>query len=176
MRSILLVGLLAASGPAAAEVVSAGPNGFEVQNTVNLVIPVPQAYAAFGLLNAWWSDEHTYSGKAANMKLSLQPGGCFCESIPESRGGVEHLRVAVVQPNERIVMTGALGPLLFEGAAGVMDVKFERIAGGTRVTMDYRAGGFAKGNGDKLAPIVDSVLAEQLKRYRVYAAKGGGKK
>ena len=27
-----------------------------------------------------------------------------------------------------------------------MDVKFERIAGGTRVTMNYRAAGFAKGD------------------------------
>lgn len=176
MRSVLFAGLVAMSTPAAAEVVTADARGFEVSNSVNLVIPVPQAYAAFGLISAWWSDQHTYSGKAANLKLSLQPGGCFCEAIPESRGGVEHLRVAVVQPNERIVMTGLLGPVLYEAAGGVMDVKFERIAGGTRVTMTYRAAGFVKGNGDKMAPIVDTVLAEQLKRYRVHAAKGGGKK
>ena len=108
------------------------------------------------------------------MKLALNPGGCFCETIPEG-GGVEHMRVSVVQPNERIVMTGALGPLLYEAAPGVMDVKFERIAGGSKVTMNYRAAGFANGNGDKLAPLVDKVLAEQLERYRTFAAKGGGK-
>ena len=174
MRSLVFAACLVITSPAAAEVVSSGPNGFEVRNSVSLVMPLPQAYAAFGRLNAWWSDDHTYSGKAANMKLALQPGGCFCESIPEG-GGVEHMRVSVVQPNERIVMTGALGPLLFEGTAGVMDVKFERIAGGSRVTMDYRAGGFAKGNGATLAPIVDSVLAQQLKRYRTFAAKGARK-
>ena len=174
-HSALCLFLLFSTAPAAAEVVSAGPNGFEVQSAVSVVIPVPQAYAAFSRLNAWWSDEHTYSGKAANMKLTLQPGGCFCEAIPESRGGVEHMRVAVVQPNERIVMTGSLGPLLFEAAPGVMDVKFERIAGGAKVTMNYRAAGFAKGNGDQMAPIVDSVLSEQLKRFRTFAAKGGGK-
>ena len=39
-----------------------------------------------------------------------------------------------------------LGPLLYEATAGVMDVKVERIAGGSRVTMNYRAAGFAKGN------------------------------
>src|SRR5687768_5325987 len=175
MRSFLFAGLLLVAAPAGAEVVSAGPNGFEVSNSVNLVIPVNQAYAAFARLGAWWGDSHTYSGKAANMRLSLQPGGCFCETIPDG-GGVEHLRVAVVQPNERIVMTGSLGPLLYEGTAGVMDVKFERIAGGSRVTMNYRAAGFAKGNGDKLAAPVDAVLAEQMKRFRTYAAKGGGRK
>ena len=174
MRSFLFAGLLFAAAPASAEVVSAGPNGFEVSNSVNLVIPVNQAYAAFARLGAWWGDGHTYSGKAANLRLALQPGGCFCETIPEG-GGVEHMRVSVVQPNERIVMTGALGPVLYEAAAGVMDIKLERIAGGSRVTMNYRAAGFAKGNADKLAGPVDSVLAEQLKRYRAYAARGGRK-
>ncbi len=171
MRSLFLAGVFLAT-PAAAEVVSTDAHGFEVSNSANLVIPIAQAYGAFGRLNAWWGDDHTYSGKAANLRLALQPGGCFCETIPTG-GGVEHLRVAVVQPNERIVMTGALGPVLYEAASGVMDVRFERIAGGARVTMNYRAAGFAKGNADKLAPIVDSVLAEQMKRFRAYAARGG---
>ena len=175
MRSLLFAGLLALPVPAAAEVVSAATHGFEVRETVNLVIPVPRAYAAFGRISGWWSDAHTYSGKAANMRLALTPGGCFCEAIPESKGGVEHMRVSLVIPNERIVMSGALGPLLFEAAPGVLDVQFERVAGGTKVTMNYRAAGFANGNGDRMAPLVDKVLSEQLKRYRTFAAKGGGK-
>ena len=175
MRPFLFIGLLALSAPVAAEVVASGPHGFEVRSSVNLVVPVAQAYAAFSRPNSWWSDDHTYSGKAANMRLALVPGGCFSEAIPEG-GGVEHMRVAVIQPNERIVMTGSLGPVLFEAASGVMDVQFERVAGGSRVTMTYRAAGFANGNGDKLSAPVDSVLAEQMKRFRTYAAKGGGKK
>ena len=175
MRAIIPLILIATASPAAAEVVSAGPNGFEVQETVNLVVPVAQAYSAFGRLGSWWNDEHTYSGKAANIQLMLRPGGCFCEAIPDGGGGVEHMRVSVVQPNERIVMSGALGPVLYEAATGVMDIKFERIAGGSRVTMNYRAAGFAKGNADKMAPLVDQVLADQLKRYRAFAAKGARK-
>ena len=175
MRYLAFGLALALSSPAAAEVVSASPNGFEVQESVSLVVPVPQAYSAFSRLGRWWSDEHTYSGKASNIQLMLRPGGCFCEAIPEGGGGVEHMRVSVVQPNERIVMSGALGPVLYEAAAGVMDVKFERIAGGTEVTMNYRAAGFARGDAAKMAPLVDKVLAEQMKRYRAFAAKGGGK-
>jgi hypothetical protein len=72
-------------------------------------------------------------------------------------------------------MSGALGPVLYEAATGVMDIKFERIAGGAKVTLNYRAAGFARGDADKMAPIVDRVLAEQMKRYRVHAAKVGGK-
>jgi uncharacterized protein YndB with AHSA1/START domain len=173
MLRLLSAALILLAAPASAEVVSAGPNGFEVRETVNLVVPVPQAWAAFVRVGAWWSGEHSYSGEGANMRLEPRAGGCFCEQW--KGGGVEHMRVAVVQPNERIVLTGGLGPLLYEGAAGVMDVQFERIAGGTRVTLDYRAAGFARSNGDKLAPAVDSVLAEQMKRFRAYAAKSGRK-
>ena len=156
------------ASPAAAELVSADARGFELSTSVNLVVPVPQAYAAFGRVGAWWNDDHTYSGKGANMRLALQPGGCFCETIPKG-GGVEHMRVAVVQPNERIVMTGGLGPLLYQAANGVMEVKFERVAGGSKVTMVYRAAGFAKADAQKMAPLVDAVLGEQMKRYRAFA-------
>ena len=174
MRHLVLGLALATSAPAAAEVVSADAHGFEVTNSVSIVAPVAQAYAAFGRIGSWWDGEHTYSGKAANLRLALQPGGCFCETEPKGVG-VEHMRVGVVMPNERIVMTGALGPVLYEAAAGVMDVKFERAAGGAKVTVNYRAAGFAKGDADKMAPLVDKVLASQLTRYRTFAAKGGGK-
>ena len=169
MRLLLLVLPLLAAAPASAEVVSASPTGFEVQEVVNLVVPQPNAYAAFGQIGRWWNKDHTYSGDAARMSLQLRPGGCFCEPL-EGGGGIEHMRVTYLKPGEQIVLTGSLGPLLYQATAAVMDVKFERIAGGTRVTMNYRAAGFAKGDGDKLAPLVDQVLAEQMKRYRAYAA------
>ena len=38
------------------------------------------------------------------------------------------------------------------------------------MTLNYRAAGFAKGGADKLAPLVDQVLAEQMKRFRTFAA------
>ena len=60
-------------------------------------------------------------------------------------------------------------------AAWGMDVKFDKIAGGTKVTLNYRAAGFANANADKMAPLVDSVLADQVKRFRTFAARGGGK-
>jgi hypothetical protein len=171
MKTILAGLALAIASPTSAEVVSAGPNGFEVRHSANLVVPAAQAFAAFTRVGAWWHDDHTYSGKASNMRLALQPGGCFCEQLPG--GGVEHMRVAVVQPGERIVLTGSLGPLLFEATAGVMDVQVERIAGGSRLTMTYRAAGFAKGGAAEMAPAVDRVLGEQIKRYRAYAAAAG---
>ena len=169
MRSLIVVAGVVMASPASASVINAGEHGFEVQNSVNLVIPQEQAFAAFGQVGQWWNKEHTYSGDASRMSLQMRAGGCFCEPL-ENGGGLEHMRVTYLQPGARIVLTGSLGPLLYEATSGVMDVKFERIAGGSRVTMNYRAAGFANGGAAAMAPLVDQVLAEQMKRYRVFAA------
>jgi hypothetical protein len=167
MKYLAAIALLAAS-PAAAEIVSASPNGFEVRETVNLVVPPQMAWSSFGDIAAWWDPEHTYSGKSQNLSLSLSPGGCFCERFPKG-GGIEHLRVTYVDPGKRIILTGALGPLLYEATSGVMDVQIKSTAAGSQLTLDYRASGFANGGAEKLAPTVDQVLAAQMKRLRAFA-------
>jgi hypothetical protein len=173
MKHVLFLALIASASPAAAEVVSASSNGFEVRQTVNLVVPPADAFDAFRNIGAWWDPEHTYSGDASNLSLALVPGGCFCERLPKG-GGVEHMRVAYIEPGKHVVLTGALGPLLYEAVTGVMDVQVKTIAGGAQLTLDYKAAGFAKGGADKLAPAVDSVLAAQMKRYRAYATSRPG--
>lgn len=169
MRVVPLIVLSVMTAPAGAAVVGAGEHGFEVQHSVNLVVPQAEAFVAFGQVGKWWSNEHSYSGDAKRMSLQMRAGGCFCEPL-EGGGGIEHLRVTFIQPGERVVLTGSLGPLLYEATSGVMDVKVERIAGGSRVTMNYRAAGFAKGGAAAMAPLVDQVLGEQMKRFRVFAA------
>jgi hypothetical protein len=167
MRYLAAIALLAAS-PAGAEVVSASPNGFEVRQTVNLVVAPNVAFAAFGDLPGWWDPQHTYSGKSSNLSLDMTPGGCFCERFPDG-GGIEHMHVIYVEPGKHVILTGALGPLLYEATTGVMDVTVKSGAGGSQLVLDYRVAGFAKGGADKLAAGVDAVLAEQMKRFRSYA-------
>jgi uncharacterized protein YndB with AHSA1/START domain len=169
MKYIALVAL-ALGSPAAGEVVSASANGFEVRETIPLVVSTDEAFKAFSALPAWWDPQHTYSGDSANLSLDVTPGACFCERMPKTGGGVEHLRVTYVEPGKRILFTGALGPLLFEAVTGVMDVQIKSTGSGSQVTLDYKAAGFAKGGADKLAPAVDQVLAAQMKRFRTYAA------
>jgi len=79
MRLLLFSLPLLAAGPASAEVLSASPTGFEVQEVVNLVVPQPSAYAAFGQVGQWWNKEHTYSGEASRMSLQL---ACHFSSGP----------------------------------------------------------------------------------------------
>src|SRR5262245_19696932 len=170
MRIIAALALLVASAPAAADVVSASPNGFEIRQTISLVVKPEVAFSAFANLPDWWDPQHTYSGKAENLSLTLTPGGCFCESFPDG-GGIEHMHVTYVDPGKRVLMTGALGPLLYEATSGVMDVQIKSTAGGSQLTLDYRAAGFFNGGADKLAPAVDKVLSDQMRRYRAYATK-----
>lgn len=169
MRTMILGALLCAvTQPASAEVKSASANGFEVESRVELPVPPQQLYRAFGQMSRWWSNDHTYSGKAANLSLDLRPGGCWCETLPGG-GGVEHMRVAYVEPNKRIVLTGSLGPLLAEATTGVMQVAIAPTASGSSLVMNYRAAGFHNGGATRLAPAVDQVLAEQMKRLQAHA-------
>ena len=169
MKCFLLLLCVGLSTPTAAEVVGASENGFEVRETVPLVVSPDVAFESFRNVGAWWDPEHTYSGDSANLSLTLTAGGCFCERLPKTHGGVEHMRVAYVDPGKRVVLTGALGPLLYEAVTGVMDVQVKTIAGGSQLTLSYKAAGFANGGAAKLAPAVDQVLGEQMKRFRAYA-------
>ncbi len=169
MKYLAALALMFGSTGAAAADVHATANGFEVRETVSLVVPTDRAFDAFQNIGGWWDPEHAYSGDSANLSLILTPGGCFCERFPKTGGGVEHLRVAYVEPGKRVVLTGALGPLLYEATTGVMDVQVTRIAGGSQLILDYKVAGFANGGADKLATVVDGVLANQMKRYRAFA-------
>lgn len=159
--------------PAAADVTASGANSFEVRHSVTLVVPPDVAFATFSNPSTWWSDDHTYSGQASNLTLDPRAGGCFCERL--DGGGVEHLRVTVAQPGKRLVLSGSLGPLLYEATAGVMDVVFDKVAGGSKVTMTYRAAGFARGGGERMAPLVDQVLGQQMKGFRAAATANAGR-
>lgn len=173
MKYFAVVALLIAT-PASAEVVHADSHGFQVRQSVTLVVPPAQALNAFTRVSSWWPKDHTYSGDPANLSLDFRPGGCFCERFPKG-GGVEHMRVTYVEPGETLILTGALGPLLHEAVNGAMIVHVERIAGGSRLTIDYRASGFANDGGQKMAAMVDGMLAETIKRYRTFASAGGGR-
>ena len=167
MRTLALLALAPFGAPAAAEVKSATANSFALEYRAAVPVQPARLYQTVGEVSRWWSPAHTYSGKAENLSLELRPGGCFCESFPG--GGIELLRVAHVDPGKRIVMTGGLGPLLYEAVTGVMDIRIAPAGTGSSLMVTYRAAGFANGNGDKLAPLVDQVMGEQVTRLTAAA-------
>jgi uncharacterized protein YndB with AHSA1/START domain len=150
-----------------AEVVKSADHGFELSYSHVVPGAPDEVMKGFAKVDSWWDADHTYSGNAGNLSLDLKAGGCFCERL-QNGGGVEHMRVAHVDPGKRLVLTGGLGPLLHQATAAVMDVQFAPAGDGTRVTVNYKAAGFANGGAAAMAPLVDKVLANQLMRLTVY--------
>ena len=157
------IALLAAlATPSSAAVIGQSPHGFEVKHDVVVPLDAGGTWKRLLAIGTWWSDDHTFSGKAANLAIEPKAGGCFCETW--AQGSVQHMRVSYIANGQRLVLNGPLGPLMFEGVAGMMDLRLVPAGAQTKVTMIYRAGGFARANGTDMAPLVDRVLGEQMDR------------
>jgi len=168
--AIALVVVLAvqAGVPAHAEVVDADRAGFTTRASVVVDAPRAEVYlAATDRLQAWWLDDHTVSGNAANLRLEAVPQGCLCERL-RNGGGVVHLTVTFVSPGVMLRLTGALGPLGLLGTNGNLVWEFEDAGAGTRVTWTYAVGGYAPEGLGGLAPAVDRMLGAQLEALKSY--------
>jgi hypothetical protein len=162
---------LSLAAPAAAAVVDAQPNGFEVREQAQIAAPPSKVYAAIGQVGQWWLSEHSYSGDARNLSLELKPGGCFCETLKDG-GGARHMGVILVQPDKAVRLEGALGPLAATGGTGHLSFALSPKDGGTSVVLTYDFGGYAHGGLDKWAEPVDGVLGEQLDSLKRYVETG----
>jgi len=161
---LFVAGALLLAPAASAAVKSSGAHSFTVEQSVVVQVPPARAWSAFGKVGDWWSAEHSFSKKASNLSLELDPGGCWCETLPG--GGIQFMRVTIARPPEELVLSGALGPMLYDSAPATMIVRFKPVGTSTQVTMTYKATGFVDGDADKIAPLVDGVLGEQLTRFR----------
>lgn len=159
-----------AASPAAAEVKSATEQGFEVGSVTTIAAPPTKVYAALVDIGSWWNPDHSFSGDAKNMTIDSRPGGCFCEKLPDG-GGVEHMRVAYVQPGQVLRLRGGLGPLQGEGVEGALTWTLKPAGAGTAIEMSYVVGGYVRMGAAKLAPLVDMVLGEQMARLKAEAEK-----
>jgi hypothetical protein len=167
MRALLIVVALGLAGPAQAEVKTSWESGFRIENRVRIDGAKEQVWFALAQIGSWWSSEHTYSGKAENMTISLRPGGCWCEAVPG--GGVEHGRVVMALPEKGTLrIDSATGPLQGEGVAGALTWQINELKeGGVEVVQTYNVGG-ARREIVKVAPMVDKVMGEQLERLKAY--------
>jgi len=163
--------LLALPAPAAATVIDVGAHGFEVSSTVAISAPPEKVYAALVRIDRWWSDGHSYSGNAANMRLDPHAGGCFCERLTDG-GSVEHARVVMAQPGRTLRLRGALGPLQAEGADGALTWTLAMGKDGTQLTQTYVVGGHVRGEIGRWAGQVNLVLDEQLRRLERLVEQG----
>lgn len=156
--------MLALTGAAGAEVTAKAPDGMTIRIEAEAPLDKDAAWARLVDVAGWWSSDHTYSGDARMLSLDAQAGGCWCEIW--NGGEIEHGRVVMVMPKQTLRIHGAFGPLQELGVQAAMTLTLsEGAAGKTKLTLDYKAVGSSLSGLDKLATIVDQVLAEQVKRF-----------
>lgn len=166
------------AAPVAAEVTGSGPDSFVSRHEVVVKASPKDVWLALISPAGWWTSEHTWSGEAANLTLTPQAGGCFCEKIPEIdepgrftlEGSVEHMRVIQAYPERALRMEGALGPLQSEPVTGILTIAISEVEQGTRIVWEYNVGGPMRYEVPVIARAVDGVMGLQMKSL----AKGLG--
>lgn len=162
---------LAAAAPVAAEVKAADAGGLVVATTLTIAAPPAKVYAALITPGPWWNAEHSWSKDSANITLDPVVGGCFCEKIPKEKGAAEHLRVVYVSPGKQLRLRGGLGPFQAMGVSGALSWELRPVAGGTEISQSYAVGGFLPGGGTRYAPVVDTVMSDQLARLKAFVER-----
>ncbi|OGN41819.1 MAG: hypothetical protein A2623_05545 [Caulobacterales bacterium RIFCSPHIGHO2_01_FULL_70_19] len=151
-----------AAGSAAAEVSSRTDDGFTLTYERRVDASPDAVLSALARPSAWWSDAHTYSGSAANLRMDLRPGGCWCEDLPG--GGVKHAEAVLVWPERNMVRFDApFGPLQSLGADAVLTVTWAPAPEGQGRLLKWAFVVVGPGAG-ALADPVEAVMAEQFGR------------
>lgn len=164
--------LLGLAAPAAAEVVQSSASHFVTRDSVTVKAAPKAAWLALITPGEWWDDAHTWSGKAANMAITPQGGGCFCERLPEKEnasevglaGSAQHMTVVMAEPMKVLRMRGGLGPLQSEPVDGVLTVTMQpdKASGGTRIVWEYVVAGHMRFPIETISKAVDGVMSQQL--------------
>lgn len=166
----LALGLLLAVN-AQAEVTEKASDHFLIGFSARVEAPAAKVYVAISEVARWWGAEHTGSGKAENLSLKPEAGGCFCERWAE--GSVEHGRVIMAMKNSLLRLDASLGPLQEYALNGTLTFRlkpFDETA--TELEIDYRVNGSSGSGLDAFAPEVDDMLGSQIDRLLRYIDTG----
>ena len=168
--SLTVAAALAISSASHGAVVDNGAYGFRLKTALQIAAPPARVWTAIGEWGHWWSDQHTYSGKAINMTLPLVANGCLCEKLPAG-GSVRHGVVEMVIPSQTVRLDAAFGPLQDEGVSAAYTLTLKAKDGGTELTATYNVGG-ARDAIIAAAPGIDAVLNEAAGRLKRYVETG----
>jgi uncharacterized protein YndB with AHSA1/START domain len=152
-------------------VVDSAADGFTTKATVSIHASPADVYKRLLEIGNWWASGHTFSGDAHNLTIEERPMGCFCEKLPNN-GAVRHMEVIYFQPGKLLRMSGAMGPLQSMAVSAVATFSLSPEDGGTVLQFTYTVGGYYPQGLNKLAPIVDTVMTEQVTRLKSYIETG----
>ena len=158
----LLIAMLALGAPAGAEVIAASPQHYTLKHEASSALPADEMWDRLLAPETWWSSDHTWSGDAANLSLDAQAGGLWREDW--EGGSVAHGKVLSVINGKSITLDAPFGPLQSMAVDVVWTISITPEGDGSKVTFDEVANGSAASALDAVAPAVDGVKAEALRR------------
>ena len=145
---------------AAAEVRLATPDALVIEHRFAISASPRAAWEVLVHPERYWPAEHTWSGDAKHLSLVADAGGCFCERWTDA--GVEHGRVVMAIPGQRLRFRGALGPFQEQPVTGVLTVSLAPSGVGTEAVVTYRLSGDPSQKLGDLAAVVDPVILQQF--------------
>lgn len=171
VRGVLLLALSSLALVAHAEVKQSAVDGFFIAFTDPVAATTQKTWADIVQPQRWWSNEHTWSGSAANLSLKPEAGGCFCEKWKDS--SVEQGRVVMALPGKLLRLETALGPLQEFALKGTLSFWIKGgDDGATELNVEYRVNGSSSSTLDAFAPQVDAMLGAQVARLVRYIDSG----
>ncbi len=145
-----------------ADVIEAAPDRYVLKAEATSSLAPAEVWARLIKPAKWWHPDHTYSGSAANLSLDPQAGGLWREDW--DGGSVQHGSVLLVQDGQKLRLDAPFGPLQDIGAKTTWTITLEPDGEGTKVTFDEIAYGSEASKLDMLAPAVDFVKTEAIRR------------
>jgi hypothetical protein len=155
---------------AAAETSDVTPSSFFISLQQEVHAKPGDVFDDIAKVDKWWNKEHTWSGNAANLSLSLVPGGCFCERWDAN--SFQHGQVVGIRKDAMVRLQSSLGPLQELAVDGILTFALTPKGDNTVLKLTYRVNGGPHSGLDKWAGPVEQVLTEQLHRLASYAEKG----
>lgn len=160
--------LALAAVPASAEVIERDADHFVLQFKAGIETTPEDIYGSIADVGQWWNSAHTYSGKASNLSLTLEPGACFCEALDD--GAIfEHGTVVEADPDLGILLDAPLGPLKGKATMARLSIGWTAGTGGWEVVMTYVVRGPGIG---AWADGVDAVMGDQYARLLYFVEYG----
>lgn len=163
MRKILalVIGLVVTSS-VQADVVEASGDHYVLKHEGRSSLSPQDLWARLIKPATWWHPGHSYSGDAGNISVEPVAGGLWRE---EWQGGsVLHGQVLNAVPGQLLRLDAPFGPLQGMGVSVIWTITIKPDGDGSLVTFDEIANGSTASKLDALAPAVDGVKAEAMRR------------
>ncbi len=148
--------------PATAEVVFSTPAEYTLKQEAETELSPEKLWERLIQPQTWWHPDHTYSSSSQNLSLTLEVGGKWLEKW--EAGEVLHGTITSFEPNKSLILDAPFGPLKDLDVTVTWSISITSNGTGSKVVFHETAYGNESAKLNELAPAVDFVKTEAIKR------------